>query len=95
MVYVQALFALGADKIFFGHTPDLMSIAGSTLILGSAIYVATQSSVSGPEEQSRGSHMTTADEESQEGLISGMADVRSGEDHDRIPMHEIQARAVR
>ncbi|KYG44728.1 hypothetical protein M433DRAFT_39635, partial [Acidomyces richmondensis BFW] len=40
ITYTQMLFALTFDKLIFGHTPDLMSIAGSTLILGSAIYVA-------------------------------------------------------
>ncbi|KAF2101083.1 hypothetical protein NA57DRAFT_24049, partial [Rhizodiscina lignyota] len=40
MVYTQMLFALAFDKMFFGTTPGLLSIAGSSLILGSAIYVA-------------------------------------------------------
>ncbi|KAL1612435.1 hypothetical protein SLS60_000662 [Paraconiothyrium brasiliense] len=41
MVYVQMLFALSFDKIVFGTTPRALSILGSSLILGSAIYVAT------------------------------------------------------
>lgn len=40
MVYVQMLFALAFDKIVFNMTPTLLSIAGSSLILGSALYVA-------------------------------------------------------
>jgi hypothetical protein len=40
MVYVQTLFALGFDKLVWGTTPDALSIIGSSLILGSAIYVA-------------------------------------------------------
>lgn len=41
MVYVQMLFALTFDKLVFGTTPSALSIIGSSLILGSAIYVAT------------------------------------------------------
>lgn len=40
MFYTQMLFALAFDKIVFGTTPSPLSIIGSTLILGSAIYVA-------------------------------------------------------
>jgi hypothetical protein len=40
MVYVQMLFALGFDKLIWGNTPGTLSIIGSSLILGSAIYVA-------------------------------------------------------
>lgn len=40
MVYMQMLFALGFDRLFFGTTPGFLSILGSSLILGSAIYVA-------------------------------------------------------
>ena len=36
------LFALGFDKFFFGQTPGATSIIGSTMILGSAIYMAMQ-----------------------------------------------------
>ncbi|EMC97582.1 hypothetical protein BAUCODRAFT_40060, partial [Baudoinia panamericana UAMH 10762] len=40
ITYTQMLFALTFDKLAFNHTPDLMSIAGSTLILGSALVTA-------------------------------------------------------
>jgi hypothetical protein len=40
MVYMQMLFALGFDKIVFDSTPSALSIIGSSLILGSAVYVA-------------------------------------------------------
>jgi uncharacterized membrane protein len=42
MVYTQMLFALGFDKLIFGTTPGWLSIIGSSLILGSAVYVAVQ-----------------------------------------------------
>jgi hypothetical protein len=40
MVYTQMLFALAFDKLVWGTTPGALSIIGSSLILGSAIYVA-------------------------------------------------------
>lgn len=40
MVYMQMLFALSFDKLVWGTTPGALSIIGSSLILGSAIYVA-------------------------------------------------------
>lgn len=40
MVYTQMLFALAFDKLVFHTTPGALSIAGSSLILGSALYVA-------------------------------------------------------
>lgn len=40
MIYMQMLFALAFDKLVWGTTPGALSIIGSSLILGSAIYVA-------------------------------------------------------
>ena len=40
MVYTQMLFALAFDKMVWGTTPGVLSIVGSSLILGSALYVA-------------------------------------------------------
>ena len=40
MVYTQMLFALAFDKVVFNTTPGLWGIAGSSLILGSALYIA-------------------------------------------------------
>jgi drug/metabolite transporter (DMT)-like permease len=40
MVYVQMLFALFYDKVIWGSTPKPISVVGSALILGSAVYVA-------------------------------------------------------
>lgn len=42
MIYTQMLFALSLDKLVFGQTPGWWSLAGSGLILGSAMYVALQ-----------------------------------------------------
>ena len=40
MVYTQMLFALAFDKIVWGTVPGALSIIGSSLILGSALYMA-------------------------------------------------------
>lgn len=42
MLYSQMLFALAFDKLVWGVTPSLISLLGSSLILGSAICVAIQ-----------------------------------------------------
>ena len=42
MIYTNMLFALGLDKIVFGQSPGWWSLAGSGLILGSAVFVAVQ-----------------------------------------------------
>jgi drug/metabolite transporter (DMT)-like permease len=42
MVYSAILFALLFDKIIWDTTPGIWSIAGSSLILGSALYVAVK-----------------------------------------------------
>lgn len=42
MVYTQMLFALGFDKLVFGVTPAPVSLVGSSLIMGSVIFVAVQ-----------------------------------------------------
>lgn len=54
MTYTSMLFALGFDKLVFGQTPGLMSIIGSTLILGSAVYMALQRDGGGDENAKEG-----------------------------------------
>lgn len=39
MVYTQILFALAFDKLIFNTTPGGWSIVGSSLVLGSALYI--------------------------------------------------------
>jgi EamA-like transporter family len=48
MIYSQMIFALLMDKLIFGHSPELLSLIGSTLILGSAIVVAVRKA--GPKQ---------------------------------------------
>jgi len=42
MIYTNMLFALALDKLIFGQSPGWWSLAGSGLILGSAVFVAIQ-----------------------------------------------------
>lgn len=53
MVYTQMLFALAFDKVVFHTTPGALSIAGSSLILGSALYVALYNNKKKKEGQGR------------------------------------------
>jgi hypothetical protein len=56
MIYTNMLFALALDKMVFGQSPGWWSIAGSGLILGSAIFIAVQKQqseqVGRPDEES-------------------------------------------
>ncbi|KAF2479818.1 hypothetical protein BDY17DRAFT_302723 [Neohortaea acidophila] len=70
MAYSSMIFALFADKIFFDHSPGVMSILGCSLIFGSAIVVATQQ---GPVKAEGKDEVM--DDESRVGLMNG------GEDH--------------
>ena len=95
MVYTQMLFALGFDKLIFGHTPGIMSILGSSLILGSAIVVAVQQDPNrgqNKEQGGRGGGGGGGDEEQRMGLMS---DVENSEDHERLPVQEVQLRTLR
>lgn len=40
MIYTNMLFALALDKMVFGVSPGVWSLAGSGLILGSAVFIA-------------------------------------------------------
>ncbi|KAI4112559.1 MAG: hypothetical protein LQ345_006309 [Seirophora villosa] len=60
MVYTQMLFAVAFDKLVFNTTPGALSILGSSLILGSALYIAVQQDAS---KKSKGAERVHADEE--------------------------------
>lgn len=76
MVYTQMLFALSFDKLVWGTTPGALSIIGSSLILGSAIYVAMhkETSKKGTEGRGEGSG------EEERGLMSPNLVAESGEE---------------
>ena len=59
MVYTQMLFALAFDKLVWNTTPGLLSIIGSSLILGSALYVAVLNN----KAKDQGGHDGRDDEE--------------------------------
>ena len=94
MTYTSMLFALLFDKLIFGHTPGIMSILGSSLILASAITVALQQDP-GMHQQKSDAEISRSDEESRTGLMSGSRAMHISEDHDRLPVQEIQLRTLR
>ncbi|KAJ9642442.1 hypothetical protein H2199_004823 [Coniosporium tulheliwenetii] len=77
MVYTQMLFALSFDKLIWGTTPSGVSIVGSSMILGSAIYVAVQKEVAKGKGTIEG-RTREGDEEEVAGLVEGM-DADGGE----------------
>jgi len=80
------LFALTFDKFFFGHSPGWMSIFGSTLILGPAIFVAMQKNEEEPKESNEGS-AAARDEEAQRGLMDAVDEEDELDaDGDRLPV---------
>jgi hypothetical protein len=89
MVYCQMLFALAFDKLVFGTTPGVLSILGSSLILGSAIYVAVQKE-QGKAKEAAGDIHRNRDEE--RGLVEGMD---AEDEDDERPLQEVQLRTLR
>ena len=91
MVYTQMLFALAFDKVVFNTTPGLWGIAGSSLILGSALYVALHNNKKKDKEiQSRGDG--TGDQ------IDEVDDIENGVRNQTGPLRgvqEVQLRTVR
>ncbi|KAK8215220.1 hypothetical protein M8818_002232 [Zalaria obscura] len=90
MTYTQMLFALSFDKLIFGTTPGVMSIIGSSLILGSAIFVALQRDVTPAKESNEGSSMNRDEERGLMGAIDGQETERG-----RMPVQEVHMRTLR
>jgi hypothetical protein len=87
MVYIQMIFALTFDKLVWGTTPDALSIIGSSLILGSAIYVAMNKE----EPKKIVERRERGDGEEERGLISlGFDDERRDGDDLDIPMRSLR-----
>lgn len=76
MVYTQMLFALGFDKLIWGTTPGVLSIIGSSLILGSAIYVAMRKEDTQKTEEPR----LDRERDEEQGLMSSDTDEEQGHD---------------
>lgn len=86
MVYMQMLFALTFDKLVWGTTPGTLSIIGSSLILGSAIYVAMNKE--DPEKKLTPRERGAEDEE--RGLMSSEVDDARNDDAGMdIPMRPL------
>ncbi|KAL8802952.1 MAG: hypothetical protein Q9223_006406 [Gallowayella weberi] len=93
MVYTNMLFALAFDKLVFDTTLSRLSILGSSLILGSAIYVAVKQD---PSQQSKMCERTGGDEEFGLGTNFDNDDtvMNEGRGH-LIGVQEVQLRAMR
>jgi hypothetical protein len=88
MIYTQMLFALTFDKLVWGTTPGILSIIGSSLILGSAIYVAMHKEEAG-KKNGESLRIGTSDEE--RGLMSPNILAELDDDDDT----DIQLRTLR
>jgi hypothetical protein len=88
MVYTQMLFALGFDKVIFGTTPAPLSIIGSSLILGSAIYVAIHKEAAMPADTANRDLAVASNGEEELGLVDEFEmderDDSDNEEHERI-----------
>lgn len=82
MVYVQMLFALSFDKLIWGTTPGTLSIIGSSLILGSAIYVAMHKDA--PKKT-----VERWDQEEQQGLMASELEIDQNGDQP-IPLTSVR-----
>ena len=95
MVYTQMLFALAFDKIVFNTTPGVWGIAGSSLILGSALYVALLNNNKEKKDEGRGE--VIGDEEVALG-IDDVDEIRSDVHSGIGPLRgvqEVQLRTIR
>ncbi|KAJ8117725.1 hypothetical protein OPT61_g1143 [Boeremia exigua] len=86
MVYVQMLFALSFDKLIWGTTPGALSIVGSSLILGSAIYVAMHKEAPKKEEAT----LEPGDQGEGVGLMVSEPDVDQDDDGQSIPLAAVR-----
>jgi len=80
MVYTQMLFALAFDKLVWGTTPGVLSIVGSSLILGSALFVAVRKNkAKEAKAEGRGSadeEVGLMEEEEGTGVLRGVQEVQ-------------------
>lgn len=93
MVYTQMLFALAFDKLVFDSTLGALSILGSSLILGSALYIAVRQNSS---ENARQSARSNGDEE--DGVMASGDASETTANVERGPMRgvqEVQLRTMR
>lgn len=87
VTYTAILFGAFSDHFFFGVSPSVWSVVGSSLILGAAITMA----------MSKADPVVTKDRqvgdgEEERGLMRGTEDDL---DEDRMPIQELQMRTIR
>lgn len=87
MVYVQMLFALSFDKLIWGTTPGALSIIGSSLILGSAIYVAMHKE----DPKKGGGARERAGQEEEQGLMVSELDTDRTDGREGIRLSSVRA----
>ncbi|KAL8711371.1 MAG: hypothetical protein Q9220_004268 [cf. Caloplaca sp. 1 TL-2023] len=95
MIYTQMLFALAFDKLVFDTTPGLLSILGSSMILGSAIYVAVKQDSA---KQTKSKERANADEEVGLVAVANNSERDTGINDGRGPpigLQEVQLRTMR
>ncbi|KAL8859549.1 MAG: hypothetical protein Q9178_003948 [Gyalolechia marmorata] len=93
MVYTNMLFALAFDKLVFDTTLGTLSILGSSLILGSALYIAVKQD---PSKLPKNSESARGDEEV--GLVpsEGGYDAVMNEERGAVRgVQEVQLRTMR
>lgn len=95
MVYTQMLFALGFDRFFFGTTPSLMSITGSTLILGSAIYMALQRESATPKQVDDGGEANLRHRDEEAVGLMGAMEGGEAELQDEMRTENVEMRRLR
>ena len=93
MIYTQLLFALAFDKVVFDTTPGAWGIAGSSLILGSALYVALLNNKNEKKKDSQGRGDGTGDEEV--ALVVNDVDQNGSDVHNGTRPQEVQLRTIR
>lgn len=80
------LFALTFDKLIWGTTPGALSIIGSSLILGSAIYVAMNKE----DPKKKPEYMERGNGGEERGLMSPrLEDSERGHEGSDIPMRSL------
>ncbi|KAI4168138.1 MAG: hypothetical protein LQ343_006629 [Gyalolechia ehrenbergii] len=93
MVYAQMLFALAFDKLVFDTTPGILSILGSSLILGSALYIAVRQ-----DPSKRADHNQRSNGDEEDGLMGSGDTAESATSDERGPLRgvqEVQLRTLR
>ncbi|KAL9602275.1 MAG: hypothetical protein Q9219_002000 [cf. Caloplaca sp. 3 TL-2023] len=93
MVYTQMLFALAFDKLVFDTTPGVLSILGSSLILGSALYIAV---LEDPSRKVQPNQRVHGDEEDGLEASSDAVDTPTNEERGALRgIQQVQLRTLR